>query len=249
MHTITCKNCNHHFKGKFCPECGQPAKTNVISLSYLLHDIPHSVLHVDKGFFYTLKWMFKNPGKMIKDYMAGKRVLHFRPFAFVILMSTICTILIPMIEKATYTLFVYKHPRQAVSTEVLFWEKYISLLIFLMIPLLSLVTWLTFKKRPYNYWEHFTANTFLAAQLNIMLLLIKFFAFFKVLIGLGPGVKFTAFMVLFMFYYSYCFRVWMAPHKNWWSLFFSFLIMNFFLSLIYMTGFSLTGIMEAWWKF
>jgi hypothetical protein len=249
MSSIHCKNCNHHFKGNFCPYCGQKAATEKITLSYFLYDIPHSVFHVDKGFLFTLKWMFKNPGKAIKEYLAGKRVQHFRPFAYVIILSTICTLLSPLIEKATYTLFLAKNPGYTITYKKLFFEQYLSLFIFLLIPVLSFVTWVTFRKRGYNYWEHFLGNTYLAAQLNIFLLVIKLAGLIKVAMGLQPGINFTVFMFIYMIYYSYCFRVWMAPHKHWWALFFSLLVMNFFLSTVYMTGLSLTGMMSPWWNF
>ncbi len=50
MPTITCKNCEQHFKGNFCPHCSQAATVEHIGLKYFLHDIPHSIFHVDKGF-------------------------------------------------------------------------------------------------------------------------------------------------------------------------------------------------------
>jgi hypothetical protein len=247
MATIICKNCTTHFKGKFCPSCGQAAKTDTISLHYLLHDIPHSIFHVDKGFLYTLKKMFTNPGLALKEYMAGKRVAHFRPFAFVIIMSTVSTLLVPQIEKLIYQLFIAKNPGYGLSMKVLFWEKYFSLLIFLLIPILSLITWLCFKRKPYNYWEHFVGNTYMAAQLNVLQIFAKLFTLFKVALGYNTSLNYAIFMFGYMFYYSYCFRVWMAPHKNRWSIFLVLLIMNFLLSLVYLTGLSLAGIIEPWW--
>ncbi len=249
MSAIVCKNCSHHFKGSFCPHCGQKANTNKITFGYLLHDIPHSILHIDKGFLYTLGCMFKNPGKAIKEYLAGKRVNHFKPFAYVVIMSAICTLLLPVIEKTAYSVYVAKNPGYNVTYKNMFFEKYMSLFIFLMIPALSIVTWLTFHKKQYNYWEHFLGNTYLAAQLNIFLLTIKLFGLLKVLLGFGPDTNFTVFIFIYMLYYSYCFRIWMAPHKYWRSLFFSLVIMNFFLASIYLTGLSLAGLMTPWWDF
>jgi hypothetical protein len=247
MPSTICKNCAHHYKGNFCPNCGQSVKVEPIGVKYFLHDIPHSIFHIDKGFFYTLKCMFTNPGKAIKEYLEGKRIQHFRPFAFVIIMSTICTLIVPQLEKLMITLYEKNNLGRTLVYKTVFWEKYISLFIFLMIPLLSLVTWLTFKNKKYNYWEHFLGNTYIAALLNILLVCIKLFGVVKTIFGYHPSVNFTFFMFIFMFYYSYCFRVWMAPHKGRWHLFGKLLIMNFFLSLIYITGFSLSGIMSPWW--
>ncbi|MCU0321668.1 MAG: DUF3667 domain-containing protein [Chitinophagaceae bacterium] len=245
---IRCKNCNTHFKGNFCPHCGQAATIERIDYHYFIHDIPHSVFHVDKGFFYTLKWMFINPGLAIKEYLEGKRIRHFRPFGFVVILSTICTLLIPWIEKAiVYTL--QKTTGNSFIFKQLFWEKYISLLIFLLIPILALVTFLTFKNRKYNYWEHFLGNTYLAALLNVLLVFYKLFGLAKVFLGLGYSINIAAFMFIYMFYYSYAFRKWMAPTTGFWPMFFRLLLMNFLLSFIYITVLSVTGIITPWWNF
>ncbi|TAE09305.1 MAG: hypothetical protein EAY72_12660 [Bacteroidetes bacterium] len=48
---IHCKNCSRQYNGNFCYHCGQPANTKAIDWHYIVHDVPHSVLHIDKGFF------------------------------------------------------------------------------------------------------------------------------------------------------------------------------------------------------
>lgn len=248
MHPQTiCKNCGTHFEGNFCNWCGQKASTKKVDIKYFLHDIPHSIFHLDKGFLYTLKWMFVNPGLAIKEYLQGKRVKHFRPFAFVIILSTVTTILVPLVEKLMKVAYENKHIGRTIVVHQFFWEKYISLLIFMLIPILSLVTWISFRKKQFNYWEHFLANTFIAAMVNFLFLAVKLFGLGKIFLGMSVGVNFAAFMFFFMLYYSYSFKVLMAPHKGFWKLFFTFLIMNFFLSLIYLTAFSVTGIMTPWW--
>jgi hypothetical protein len=187
---------------------------------------------------------------MLAEYMAGKRVRHFRPFAYVIIMSTICTLLIKLIEKATIHIVIENNSGAVVPGGENFFEKYISVLIFLMIPVLSLVTWLFYRKKRYNYWEHFLINTYLAAQLNIILLLIKLYGLLKVSIGhASAGVNFTVFMIIFMAYYGYTFGYLMRPVTSSVSGVLRIFVMNFFLACIYLTGFSITGIMEPWWNF
>lgn len=64
---ITCKNCNHNFKGKFCNHCGQSADTHDINLHFLWHDIQHGLLHFDKGVLFTLKELFTSTGMPLKN--------------------------------------------------------------------------------------------------------------------------------------------------------------------------------------
>lgn len=85
----SCKNCSKTFEGNFCNNCGQKTSTQRINYQYLVHEIQHLVVHVDKGFFYTLKELILKPGTAIKDYIDGKRVNFFKPTSFVIILSLV----------------------------------------------------------------------------------------------------------------------------------------------------------------
>jgi Protein of unknown function (DUF3667) len=244
MPTIICKNCENHYRGNFCPICGQKASEGDIGLKYFLHDIPHSIFHIDKGFFYTLWALISNPGIALKSYLAGKRVKFFKPFAFVIIMSTILIKGINYLINARYQSLNYG---RTINFGVGFFEKYISFLIFLLIPLLSLVTWLSFKKRNFNYWEHFLVNTFLAAYLNVFFLILSIYQFAKYYITEDYQVNYSMFMFLFMAYYGYAFAKLMNRKGTLLQNILIIALMNFLLATIYMTAFSLSGIMQPWW--
>jgi hypothetical protein len=247
MPVIVCKNCDHHFKGKYCPECGQSAKVEPIGIKYFIHDIPHSILHIDKGFFYTLWHLLVRPAKTLRDYLAGKRVRHFRPFAFVLIMATACTLLG---KGCFYLINLRRLERGEQGFEFgygKFFAQYPALLIFMLIPLLSLVTWLFFRKRQYNYWEHFLINTYLAAYLNVFLLLISVARLVKYYASGVSGVNFTSFMFLFMTYYGFAFGPLMRQKTKLGQHILVMCLMNVLLAMLYVTAFSLTGIMSPWW--
>ena len=159
-----CKNCDTIFIGNFCPNCSQSAATKRIDAHYLLHDIPHSVLHIDKGLPYTFFQLSINPGKALLAYLKGKRVRFFKPFAYVIILSTLSSLFIKIASKDTHIdtnnniLSVFSH--------------YPSILIFALIPLVAFISSLVFIKRDFNYWEHFLIHTYMAAQINIILMIL-----------------------------------------------------------------------------
>ncbi|MFN0290697.1 DUF3667 domain-containing protein [Pedobacter helvus] len=246
---ITCKNCGHRYQGKYCPECGQSANVDKIDFHYFLHDIPHSVFHVDRGFFYTLRHLISRPGKALNDYLSGKRVKHFRPFAFVVIMSTLSTLFAKVVNYLLQVRYETQNPGASIEINHSFFAHYPSLLIFLLIPLLSLVTWVFLIKNKYNYWEHFLINTYLAAYLNVFLIFVNFYQLLKFYVLGSLSVNYTMFMVLFMCYYGYAFGG--LIRKNQASIFkmiLVLLIMNCMLALIYLTAFSLTGMMTPWWS-
>lgn len=253
MKTVICKNCGLEFTGNYCPECGQNAHEHRINAKYILHDIPHSVFHVDKGFFHTLFMLFRKPGLMVQQYLEGKRARHFRPFAYVILMSTIATFLIKGLDWATQTLFLKYNPGGNFPEPEGFFSHYISVFIFIMVPIAALITWFCFINKKYNYWEHFVANTFIAAQLNVIVVLVKLAGLLIVLFTHKlANVDFNWFLYVFMFGFLYMYGsvygFMMREYyiKKLWMLSIIIAIMNFFLAAVYFTGFHMAGIMKPW---
>lgn len=252
MHQTVCQNCSFEYEGNYCPQCGQSAHEHRINAQYILHDVPHSVFHIDEGFFYTLKCMFTRPGAMVQDFLDGKRVKYFKPLAYVVIMSAMCTLLLKGIEwvtaKAAGVQMVPAH-------EESFFKHYFSLFIFIMIPFASLVTWVTFLRKKYNYWEHVVANTYIAAQLNIMLVLVNLAGLVIVLFTKKfEGVDFSIFIVIFMSFFLYLYGsvfgfIFSASLKGRYrTLRISLIltVMNFVLFILYFIGFNITGIMQPW---
>jgi hypothetical protein len=85
---IVCKNCNHHFKGHYCSNCGQTADTHRINVHFLWQDIKKGLFHLDEGIFYSFLQLFTRPGNSIREYIEGKRKNHFKPFSLVIVWAT-----------------------------------------------------------------------------------------------------------------------------------------------------------------
>ncbi len=242
-----CLNCHHNFSGVFCPLCGQNVHEHRINAAYFLHDIPHSVFHIDKGLWYTFIQLMKRPGPASKEYLAGKRINHYRPFAYVIILSAFTSLVIHWIRK----LIQYSYFRQTGQTLDWgegFFTKYQSLFIFLMIPVVSLCTWLVFKKSRYNYWEHMLVNTYMAAQLNVLLIIMYIFSLCKFLVMRNPSFNLTIFITGFMFYYAFTFsRLIRGEGISGLQLGIRLGLMCFFLALVYATGMSFAGIMTPWW--
>jgi hypothetical protein len=192
-----CKNCSAVYKGNYCPICSQSAHTKRIDAHYLLHDIPHSVFHVDKGLPYTFLNLAKQPGKTLLDYIKGRRVKYFKPFAYVLVLSTISSLFFKFFGKSSSSINS--------SGFLLFLTHYPSILIFCLIPIVSLISWLVFIKKEFNYWEHFTAHTYLAAQINIIFILLHGITYFSFFNNANMMVKLMVFNFIYMSYHGFAF--------------------------------------------
>ncbi|MEO6232649.1 MAG: DUF3667 domain-containing protein [Ferruginibacter sp.] len=242
MTTVSCKNCDNLFEGKFCPQCGQAASTHRVNALYFLHDIPHSVLHVDKGFPYTFYQLVKRPARALDEYLAGRRVSYDRPFSYVLIMSAISVLIVGRIR--TYMQELQQHTGEPLHNNS-FFSHYQAVFIFLMIPLGGAITWLVFRKNKYNFWEHILINTYLAAQLNVLLVLINVFSLLNYLIRGSAGYSITVFMTAFMVYYAFTFSGLMNAKEKGFTLGLKLSIMCFLLSSVYITAMIFAGIVTV----
>ena len=239
MSSQECKNCNSIVEGNFCPQCGQASNTHRINALYFLHDIPHSILHVDKGFPYTFYQLIKRPARALDEYLSGRRVGYFRPLSYVLIMSAICVLIVGRIR--IYMQELQQHSGK-VSTHASFFSHYQAVFIFLMIPFAGGITWFVFRKNKYNFWEHILINTYLAAQLNVLLVLISVFSLVKYLITGSDSYSITIFMSVFMFYYAFTFSGLMNSGNRGLSFGLKLGLMCFLLSSVYITAMIFAGI-------
>jgi Protein of unknown function (DUF3667) len=184
-----CKNCNINFNGNFCSNCGQAANTNEINFKSILHEIEHGLLHIDKGMLYTTKELFHRPGHTIREYLEGKRIKHFKPIAYVLILSTIYVLLTKFSHKTTLIekVFVVIANGQAEKSGgklnflivFLDWMKnHYSYTTLIILPIISLASYLSFFKTKYNYFQHLILNSFIAGQRTVVFLLIFPFIYF-----------------------------------------------------------------------
>jgi len=88
-----CLNCGTPVPDRFCGHCGQAAAVHRLTVGHLLHELPHTVWHVDKGMFYTLRELLLRPGPTILGYLRGQRVRHFAPLSLLLLVTGLASFL------------------------------------------------------------------------------------------------------------------------------------------------------------
>lgn len=171
-----CKNCATAFEGAYCSNCGQPADTHAINSHYLWHDIQHGLLHFDKGLLYTAKELFTRPGHSIRGFIEGKRVQHFKPISFVVLLAGLYGYLYHAFHIDLLGDSVAHGKTTLDMRGVNDWiATHYALSELLFIPFTAVASFLAFHGKGYNFIEHFVLNTFLAGQR--LLLRLAFFPF------------------------------------------------------------------------
>lgn len=163
-----CLNCGTALVGPRCHVCGQPGATARLTLPHLVHEIPHSVFHVDRGLLPTLAGLALRPGRIINEYLDGKRARYFNPLTLVMIMAGLNTLLFSafplqltgMIAGAATTAEM-----QGLQSGMALIYRYFALSMALLLPLMAAISWLCFLGRGRCFGEHLTLQAFIGGFL------------------------------------------------------------------------------------
>ncbi len=146
-----------------------------IDRHYISHEIEH-VLHLDRGFFYTVRELFLRPGKAVRGFLFDDRQKLVKPILFLILCSLIFTLVVHFLH-TDVSLFNIDRitPLQGKirSKEIGGWINsnigYSQLVLGVFVAF-----WLKifFKKQKYNIYEILVLLSYIFAEALLILLTI-----------------------------------------------------------------------------
>lgn len=181
MQDHVCKSCNNRFTGRFCNNCGEKIYSQKDKkVSQLFEEGLHFVTHFEGTFLTSLKTIIFSPGKLSDDFCLGIRKRYFKPLSF-FLMLVILYLLFPVFEGLNmrlqfhtshdlYGAFAKKKVEDIMAAKNLSFEqvsdifhnkgeKVSKFMLFIILPVMALISWvLGYKKRPY-YYDHFIYST------------------------------------------------------------------------------------------
>jgi hypothetical protein len=179
----TCKNCGHQFELAYCNKCGQKASVKRIEMKWLIHDLPHAIWHIDKGFLFNVIQLTKRPGYAVAEYIEGKRKFFFHPISFLLILLAGMYLVTHYLQVSWYKPDEAEWMNPWANT---FWREYHlsqrnwtkSYLeyMFIYMPPASLLFWriLRWLKRNYNYAESLVALIFFLSYCVIPQLIVFF---------------------------------------------------------------------------
>ncbi|MEP0214571.1 MAG: DUF3667 domain-containing protein [Cellulophaga sp.] len=216
---MNCKTCNTGITDthKYCSNCGAKIVLDRISLKGAWQEFIGPFFSWDNNFWKTLFNLFTKPKEVLEAYINGARKKYFQPFSYLVVYATIALIInkiFPSTEVVDFTNgFKYgigdanpKAPKEALESINLiyqFYTNYYNLIIISSIPVYSLLTYLTFRKRDHNYSEHLVFNAYIQANLGYTLIVLQLFLFN--LIGLSKEIISSAFILISAIYALYVF--------------------------------------------
>jgi hypothetical protein len=178
-----CRNCAQEITLNFCANCGQK-KFRRVDAKYLKEELQYTLLHTNKGFFYTVKRLMQNPGRTVREFLEGNRVNHYKPILLLfVLMGIYVFLMFSLFDlDAVYGEYMRQTmPKNAtngqleaarMSSQIMVWgTKHQTLIMMCLIPVVSGFTWFFFRKWGHNFYEHVIINAFLNAAVLVLTVL------------------------------------------------------------------------------
>ncbi|QBN20433.1 DUF3667 domain-containing protein [Flavobacterium nackdongense] len=168
---MNCLNCNSETTGSYCYNCGQKTSTTRFSFKHIFKtDIANKFYSFFKNdLFFTLKELATRPGFSVREYIEGKRVNHMNYMSLYLLLSA-AGIFLDKYAKVTEAVLNTNDDdsAKAISKYYEFVRDNPKTFIFITIPVVSVFTFLFFKKSKFNFSEHLIMNVYKASAVLVI---------------------------------------------------------------------------------
>lgn len=182
--TIQCPACNSSAIDNYCSNCGQKIYQQRFTLKGFFA-VVGSALNIERGFLYTIVWLFRNPGKVIDDYLKGRTKPYLNPLNYILIIVGVYAFLVISFNIYDSSVETTNHllgnDQRNVSPEAMEFQKrfmdlsrkYINLVPLMIIPFASIFSRWYYHKKQLYYGEHLIINTFVFAQSYTILIILS----------------------------------------------------------------------------
>jgi hypothetical protein len=177
-----CQNCGREVHDAYCSHCGQKAKEERIDFAYLRHEILHFFTHIEQGFLFTSWHMLVSPGRVVTDFVKGKRKNYQSPVSYFLIWITIYLLLLYFTEKIFGINVAINYKEYfGPTTATEFAIRNLSFVLMVVLPFQALYFYWLVARGKYNYFESFVSAMFF---LGTVILLQSLFVIIAVLVHL-----------------------------------------------------------------
>src|SRR5699024_10241722 len=96
-----CLNCGRKVQERFCSYCGQENIINRPSFLYLFTVFFQDLINYDSNFWRTIRGLLFRPGKIIMEYLVGRRKKYVNPIKLYFFVSLITFLFISILSDTT----------------------------------------------------------------------------------------------------------------------------------------------------
>lgn len=160
---MKCSVCNTIIEANYCENCGQKYANKKLTFKSLITDVFSSLTDVEKNVFLNVYHIIVHSNKVIEGYWSGFRGYYYSPGKMLFYFVTIAGISSLLLENTLFGLTF--STENEISSEVLF--------VILYFPILTLSSFICYRKRKRTFVEHATATIYLISSFGIIILLLQ----------------------------------------------------------------------------
>ncbi|MCB0533022.1 MAG: DUF3667 domain-containing protein [Lewinellaceae bacterium] len=188
-----CLNCGKPLKSKhrFCPKCGQSAKTRRFSLREVRKEMQKRVLHAEAGIVQLTWALALRPGQVALEYVEGKRKKYYSPLKYLTLSAAV-SVFINEYFHLLDNMHLHPNPGTEIAT------RFFNIIILFSVPISALASWPLFRKKGVNYAENLVLHAYLGGFRTVFFILI-----FTPLVVWFPEYYYRVLSIYFAIWFAY----------------------------------------------
>ena len=180
---MNCKNCHQELQESdhFCRNCGARIIDQRITIPNLTGQFSQQFLNYDNLWLQTFLAMFRQPEAVIGGYLSGIRKRFVNPVGYFAIALTFSGFFyfiflkwFPELFNFSESIYQIDDAQRELSQEIASTAfDYQSLMFFLFIPILALISRLMFLKNgTYNYAEHLIINLYTYSHVSVVITML-----------------------------------------------------------------------------
>ena len=134
-----CLNCEKPLDGEYCGHCGQRNVNLERPIWSLVADVVRETLEVDGRVWLTLKTLFRHPGKLTSDFLAGRRRIYTPPLRLYLVTSISFFVLVAWAARSGLLLEPGQDPVFDAAVQAQFLSDDLPRLMFVLLPAFALL--------------------------------------------------------------------------------------------------------------
>ena len=194
-----CRNCQSSLDGEFCSTCGQRNVDLERPIWNLVGDVVRETFEVDGRAASTVKTLFRHPGMLTAEFLAGRRAAYTPPLRLYLVFSIVFFVLIAWFATSGILREPGADPGFDAAVQARFLSDELPTLMFMLLPAFALLMKIVYWNR--LYFDHliFSLHLHCVAYVALAIMLpLEVLASRHIILLLVQVVVFTAFLAYFI---------------------------------------------------
>ena len=167
-----CQNCQTPLAGDYCGNCGQRNVDLEQPIWSLVADVIKETFEVDGRAWLTIKTLFRRPGTLTSEFLAGRRRRYTPPLRLYLVTSISFFVLVAWLAQSGVLLEPGQDPKFDAAVQAQFLSDDLPRLMFVLLPVFALLLKVVYFRR--LYFDHliFSIHLHTAGYLVLALMLL-----------------------------------------------------------------------------